>query len=156
MPPPSNPAAFETDLPPELLQQGWRKFWSRRENRPYFFNRMSGDTMWEMPPIHVNNHSNNMNMNPLNDPLGINQSNNQNQNQMQIQPGMKRRPSEEMNAGGKKLILAGPWDLEIPTNVILYERQPTRLPHPTPEVELLRFGFVMKLRQSYQVNDLMP
>ena len=40
--PPSNHAAFETDLPPELLQQGWRKFWSRRENRPYFFNRMSG------------------------------------------------------------------------------------------------------------------
>ena len=51
--PGSMPAsAFEVDLPPELLHQGWRKFWSRRENRPYFFNRASGDTMWEMPPIH--------------------------------------------------------------------------------------------------------
>ena len=90
-----------------------------------------------------------------------------------MQAGMKRRPSEEMGgsggssgatpgsgggsssgggAGGKKFILAGPWDLEIPTNVILYERQPSMLPHPSPEVELVRFAFVMKLRQSYQVN----
>ena len=96
-----------------------------------------------------------------------------------MQAGMKRRPSEEMGGsvgastglatpigsggvgssgasgapGGKKLfILAGPWDLEIPTNVILYERQPTMLPHPSPEVELVRYAFVMKLRQSYQVK----
>ena len=98
-----------------------------------------------------------------------------------MQAGMKRRPSEEMGGSvgastglatpigsggagssgaggapsGKKLfILAGPWDLEIPTNVILYERQPTMLPHPSPEVELVRYAFVMKLRQSYQVCDL--
>ena len=98
-----------------------------------------------------------------------------------MQAGMKRRPSEEMGGSvgastglatpigsggvgssgaggapsGKKLfILAGPWDLEIPTNVILYERQPTMLPHPSPEVELVRYAFVMKLRQSYQVRIL--
>ena len=160
--PPSNPAAFETDLPPELLHQGWRKFWSRRENRPYFFNRMSGDTMWEMPPIHANNgphapgpspghvqagaggHAPHFN-NPINDPLGINNGPHQSH-------AMKRRPSEEMMGGnaGKKLILAGPWDLELPTNVILYERQPSMLTHPHPEIELMRFGYVMKLRQSYQ------
>jgi len=209
--PPSNHAAFETDLPPELLQQGWRKFWSRRENRPYFFNRMSGDTMWEMPPI-FNNQGPNQQQNqpphfnnPMNDPLGINSSQNgppgpahghpaphpgpasggghhaapgpDRGQQFQMQAGMKRRPSEEMGGSvgastglatpigsggvgssgaggapsGKKLfILAGPWDLEIPTNVILYERQPTMLPHPSPEVELVRYAFVMKLRQSYQ------
>jgi hypothetical protein len=67
---PGHPSAFETDLPLELLNQGWRKFWSRRENRPYFFNRVSGDTMWEMPPIfnHHPTHSS------LSDPLGINQN----------------------------------------------------------------------------------
>ena len=37
-PPPGHPQ-FEIDMPPELLQQGWRKYWSKRENRPYFFNR---------------------------------------------------------------------------------------------------------------------
>ncbi len=168
--PPSNPAAFEVDLPPELLHQGWRKFWSRRENRPYFFNRASGDTMWEMPPIHANNQPNpppgpgggpHFHNNPLNDPLGISQNGpsssgppppgHPNPN-FHMQAGMKRRPSEENQQGqhNKKMILQGPWDLEIPTNVILFERQPCLLPHPQPEVELMRFQFVMKLRQSYQ------
>jgi hypothetical protein len=52
--------------------------------------------------------------------------------------------------GGKKFILAGPWDLEIPTNVIMYERSLSLMPHPHPEVESLRFTYVMKLRQSFQ------
>ena len=64
---------------------------------------------------------------------------------------LKRRPSEEMGGpGSKKFFLAGPWDLEIATNVIMFERPPTLLPHPHPEVEVLRFNYVMKLRQSFQ------
>ena len=174
--PPSNPAAFETDLPPELLHQGWRKFWSRRENRPYFFNRMSGDTMWEMPPIHANTNNGPQQPpasggppagpsgpgghppapphfnNPINDPLGINNGPHQSHHHHGGHHALKRRPSEEMMGGnaGKKLILTGPWDLEIPTNVILYERQPYLLTHPHPEIEIMRFTYVMKLRQSYQ------
>eukprot|EP00095_Tigriopus_kingsejongensis_P012277 maker-scaffold577_size191314-snap-gene-0.35 protein:Tk12277 transcript:maker-scaffold577_size191314-snap-gene-0.35-mRNA-1 annotation:"phosphorylated ctd-interacting factor 1" len=43
----------EVDLPPDLLHQGWRKFWSKRESRPYYFNRLTGDTMWDLPgPTH--------------------------------------------------------------------------------------------------------
>ena len=42
---------FEVDLPPELLQVGWRKYWSRRENRPYFFNRATGETLWDLAEI---------------------------------------------------------------------------------------------------------
>ncbi len=80
---------------------------------------------------------------------------------------MKRRASEELghphhgqvpphphphhaSAPKKYLIVSGPWDLEIPTNVILFERKPTLLPHPHPEVEAHRFSYVMKLRQSFQ------
>lgn len=37
------------DLPVELLQAGWRKFWSKRENRPYFFNKITNESLWEMP-----------------------------------------------------------------------------------------------------------
>ena len=37
------------DLPPELLEVGWRRFWSRREGRPYFFNKVSNESRWEMP-----------------------------------------------------------------------------------------------------------
>ena len=42
---------LEHDLPPELLQQGWRKFWSKRENRIYFWNKANGESLWEMPPL---------------------------------------------------------------------------------------------------------
>lgn len=37
------------DLPVELLQMGWRRFWSKREQRPYFFNRNTNESLWEMP-----------------------------------------------------------------------------------------------------------
>lgn len=42
---------LEHDLPAELLQQGWRKFWSKRENRIYFWNKANGESLWEMPPL---------------------------------------------------------------------------------------------------------
>lgn len=46
-PPSLNPDA---DLPPELVAAGWRKFWSKREQRVYFWNRLSGESLWDMPP----------------------------------------------------------------------------------------------------------
>ena len=210
-PPPSS--AFETDLPHELLQQGWRKFWSRRENRPYFFNRVTGDTMWEMPPFHSHPGGGGGggpgpgapppgpsggpppppgggSFERSSDPLGINQNNGPpppangphphhhhppppgggHHHHHQPPPhhsmhhgGLKRRPSEEM--GGQPpphkqqhpqqsraphMIVAGPWDLELPTNAIIHERRPSPLPHPHPDVELLRFSYVAKLRQTFQ------
>ena len=39
------------DLPEVLLQQGWRKFWSKREGRPYFFNKITQQSLWETPPL---------------------------------------------------------------------------------------------------------
>lgn len=41
------------DLPPELLQAGWRKFWSRREGRPYYFNKLTNESLWETPTLGV-------------------------------------------------------------------------------------------------------
>ena len=49
-----------------------------------------------------------------------------------------------------QFIVAGPWDLELPTNVIMYERTPGMWPHPHPDTEVLRFQFIMKLRQTFQ------
>jgi len=160
---PINPN-FEVDLPHELLQQGWRKFWSRRENRPYFFNRANGETLWDMPGSVPQTFERNC------DPLGINtppsgpppqqqqhhpaQPNHHHPQQQhphgQLQQGVKRRASEELGPNAKKIIVAGPWDLEIPTNVIMFEKPPTLLPHPHQEVEVLRFQLMCKLRQSYQ------
>lgn len=42
---------IEPELPLELLQQGWKKFWSKRENRPYFWNKLTGESLWEFPPL---------------------------------------------------------------------------------------------------------
>jgi len=39
------------DLPAELLAVGWRRFWSRRERRPYFYNKLTSESRWEMPPL---------------------------------------------------------------------------------------------------------
>ncbi|KAH6945394.1 hypothetical protein HPB50_008212 [Hyalomma asiaticum] len=39
------------DLPAELLQVGWRRFWSKREGRPYFFNKLTNESLWEMPRL---------------------------------------------------------------------------------------------------------
>ncbi|GLH02986.1 Phosphorylated CTD-interacting factor 1 [Gryllus bimaculatus] len=135
---------LEHDLPPELLQQGWRKFWSKREHRPYFWNKLTGESLWEMPLLKPQ-------FDRLTDPLGI-------CNPAPVANGppgpvpVKRRASEE-GVGSpvtKKFVLAGPWDLEIATNVVIYERPPTILPHPHPDVEVLRCSLAAKLRQCYQ------
>ena len=41
------------DLPLPLLNIGWRKFWSNREQRPYFFNKFTNESSWEMPVINA-------------------------------------------------------------------------------------------------------
>lgn len=58
---------YAEELHPDLVMAGWRKFWSKRENRPYFWNKASGESLWEMPgPMHRS-----AGFNPLTDPLGI-------------------------------------------------------------------------------------
>uniref|UniRef100_A0A8C5CHS5 Phosphorylated CTD interacting factor 1 n=1 Tax=Gadus morhua TaxID=8049 RepID=A0A8C5CHS5_GADMO len=39
------------ELPDELLQAGWGRCWSKRENRPYYFNRFTNQSLWEMPVL---------------------------------------------------------------------------------------------------------
>lgn len=134
-------SVFNDDLHPELVHQGWRKFWSKRENRPYFWNKLTGESLWETPLIKAQ-------FDPITDPLGICHAGPQ---PVTTSPmGLKRRASEDGGPIAKKFILPGPWDLEIPTNVIIYERAPTIAPHPHPEIEGYRCGLTSKLRQCYQ------
>ena len=48
--PPGSPDPVH-DLPQALLDVGWRKFWSKREGRPYFFNKTTNQSLWEMPTL---------------------------------------------------------------------------------------------------------
>lgn len=133
---------LQAELHPDLLQQGWRKYWSKRENRPYFWNKLSGESMWELPAVKRD-------FDPITDPLGICHTGPPNAGNMTPGPN-KRRPSEDSGPPPKKFVLAGPWDIEVPTNVVIYERPPTICPHPHPEIEGFRFTLANKLRQCYQ------
>ena len=44
----SNASSVCTD---ELIQAGWSKCWSKRENRAYYFNRFTNQSLWEMPVL---------------------------------------------------------------------------------------------------------
>jgi len=48
-----NPASPGRDLPLELLEAGWRKFYSKREQRPYFFNKFTNQSLWDEPTLEV-------------------------------------------------------------------------------------------------------
>ncbi|XP_017003850.2 mRNA (2'-O-methyladenosine-N(6)-)-methyltransferase [Drosophila takahashii] len=162
-PPTLGPGGYGEELTAELVNQGWRKFWSKRENRPYYWNKVTGESLWEMPGTRP--------FDPLTDPLGICHAGgptpmtpqHQQQHQQHHHHHLKRRPSDDMHihpnqqqhhvGGGppmKKFVLAGPWDLEVCTNAVIVERPPTLLPQPHPEVEALRAAFTMKLLKTYE------
>ncbi|XP_065135547.1 mRNA (2'-O-methyladenosine-N(6)-)-methyltransferase isoform X1 [Paramisgurnus dabryanus] len=52
------------ELPDELIQAGWSKCWSKRENRPYYFNRFTNQSLWEVPVLGQHD--------VISDPLGLN------------------------------------------------------------------------------------
>ncbi|XP_073842629.1 phosphorylated CTD-interacting factor 1 isoform X2 [Musca autumnalis] len=171
-PPPMYTAGggYGEELTAELVNQGWRKFWSKRENRPYYWNKITGESLWEMPGARP--------FDPLTDPLGIShggqmppmhQPHHPHPHMQQLPPGghhqqhhnLKRRPSDDMHMHGghgghgqqppmKKFVLAGPWDLEVCTNAVIVERPPTLLPQPHPEIEALRAAYTMKLVKTYE------
>ena len=142
------------DLPPELLQQGWRKFWSRREGRPYYFNKVTNESIWEMPKFSGQ-------YDPMTDPLGINSSNSNFQPPTPTDPGtppiypifnpsivpFMQKNVEQINNGKKSLI--GPFDFDIDSNCFIWEGLVFYYFHAHPETELLRCNFINKVRQQY-------
>ncbi|XP_015683952.1 mRNA (2'-O-methyladenosine-N(6)-)-methyltransferase [Protobothrops mucrosquamatus] len=134
------PARLVQDLPDELVQAGWEKCWSKRENRPYYFNRFTNQSLWEMPLLGQHD--------VISDPLGLNAA-----------PGpaeggageaaaaesnsCKRRLSEEGQPSGN---LAKKPKMEVPAN-------PTAQPAPnissTPGTPLLKvWGVSPEERQA--------
>ncbi|ELU00100.1 hypothetical protein CAPTEDRAFT_219923 [Capitella teleta] len=152
---PAQPGDPVHDLPHDLLEAGWRRFWSRREGRPYFFNKVSNESRWEIPGQDAFTDS---------DPLGIDASPapmpSRSLSIDTAMPstsngvGMKRRSSEDPNlmSPAKKISFSySPyWNFDIPTNVMIWERKPCYLPPPHPEIELLRTQLMSKLRIQYK------
>lgn len=141
------------DLPPELLQQGWRKFWSRRENRFYYFNKVTNHSIWDMPKSSQ--------YDPTTDPLGIQASQSANfQPPTPTDPGtppifpvfnlnlppLNSKPVDLLNTEKKYI---GPFDFEIDSNCTIWEGMVFYYFHPHPDAETLRCTFVNKLRQQF-------
>ncbi|XP_022705330.1 phosphorylated CTD-interacting factor 1-like isoform X2 [Varroa jacobsoni] len=160
------------DLPPELLNQGWRKFFSKRENRFYFFNKVTNESLWEMPPMPGSSSG----YDPLTDPLGISGPSSDmpptpphqtgsphhpmpHSHAHPVHPGphpspQKRHASLEGESSAKKSSgaqnwLNGPFDLEVGSNIMMVERPPSSLPPPLPEIEVFRAVLLHKLKQQF-------
>ncbi|KAM9525114.1 mRNA (2'-O-methyladenosine-N(6)-)-methyltransferase [Salvelinus alpinus] len=81
------------ELPDELVQAGWSKCWSKRENRPYWFNRFTNQSLWEMPVLGQHD--------VISDPLGLNAAPAEGTGDAGVGNGQrKRRLSEEATQGG--------------------------------------------------------
>lgn len=130
-----------------------------RVRSPYYFNKLTNESLWDTPRLGANHQPV---IASFHDPLGI---------QTQPQPptptdpgtpglppfggvhwparGEKRSQSFDEANANKRFILNGPWDLEAPTNVVIWERVPILTPHSHPDVEMLRASLSVKLRQQY-------
>ncbi|KAJ0002350.1 hypothetical protein NQD34_007499 [Periophthalmus magnuspinnatus] len=109
------------ELPDELVQAGWSKCWSRRENRPYYFNRFTNQSLWEVPVLGQHD--------VISDPLGLNAAPAEGGDAN----GRKRRMSEEQSSNKRPKVEPStpispstpgvkPWSTE--------EKQPTATPAP--------------------------
>uniref|UniRef100_A0A8D0ABM9 mRNA (2'-O-methyladenosine-N(6)-)-methyltransferase n=1 Tax=Sander lucioperca TaxID=283035 RepID=A0A8D0ABM9_SANLU len=141
--PPLSPSttAKPPELPDELVQAGWSKCWSRRENRPYYFNRFTNQSLWEVPVLGQHD--------VISDPLGLNAAPAEGgAGEGNLGNGQrKRRISEEQGAGLNSIKRVKVkttttttttriyWDLDTQTNAVIRE-------HPPPQL-------VTKLRQHY-------
>uniref|UniRef100_A0A4W3J3U8 mRNA (2'-O-methyladenosine-N(6)-)-methyltransferase n=1 Tax=Callorhinchus milii TaxID=7868 RepID=A0A4W3J3U8_CALMI len=141
----------------ELVQAGWAKCWSRRENRPYYFNKFTNQSLWELPVFGQHD--------VISDPLGLNATMESNEGEATADNGLRKRRHSEENQQQSANSFKKPrvskcvnlglgrdvyWDLDIPTNVVIKESAPIEALSPHPEVELLRAQLTVKLRQHYQ------
>ncbi|XP_037346421.2 mRNA (2'-O-methyladenosine-N(6)-)-methyltransferase [Pungitius pungitius] len=95
--PPLSPSSTSKppELPDELVQAGWAKCWSRRENRPYYFNRFTNQSLWEVPVLGQHD--------VISDPLGLNAAPTEG-GDINVGNGQrKRRISEEQGPGPKRV-----------------------------------------------------
>ncbi|XP_054472309.1 LOW QUALITY PROTEIN: mRNA (2'-O-methyladenosine-N(6)-)-methyltransferase [Anoplopoma fimbria] len=153
MPSPSGPASSQgpplspsttskpPELPDELVQAGWSKCWSRRENRPYYFNRFTNQSLWEVPVLGQHD--------VISDPLGLNAAPAEGGDSNLGNGQRKRSSSEEQGAGPNSIKRVKvepttpispstpgvkPWNSAPRTNRPYQPYRPPTTPSPAPAV----------------------
>uniref|UniRef100_A0A8C1SIF5 mRNA (2'-O-methyladenosine-N(6)-)-methyltransferase n=1 Tax=Cyprinus carpio TaxID=7962 RepID=A0A8C1SIF5_CYPCA len=136
------------ELPDELIQAGWSKCWSKRENRPYYFNRFTNQSLWEMPVLGQHDvivssgFRVEIPVTPTTPTVPISPST----------PGVKPWVNTTDDKQGQTSVPAPApvyWDLDVQTNAVIRERAPADHLPPHPEIELQRAQLTTKLRQHY-------
>ncbi|KAJ3602425.1 hypothetical protein NHX12_030180 [Muraenolepis orangiensis] len=74
---------------------GWVRCWSKRENRPYYFNRFTNQSLWEMPVLGQHD--------VISDPLGLNAAPVEGVEANLGNGQRKRRVSEEQGGGANSV-----------------------------------------------------
>lgn len=150
----SLPSPGKEDLPPKLVEAGWRKFWSQRENRFYFFNKLTNKSMWDMPGTEESILLENpIDSAPLDDPLGLNPVNCEPDTSMKLTTVTKKRKSTDNfqdSSFSKQAKLENFWNFEVEADVMVMESAPCNVTPPIPEVEQFRANLTNQLRQQYQ------
>ncbi|XP_035679129.1 mRNA (2'-O-methyladenosine-N(6)-)-methyltransferase-like isoform X1 [Branchiostoma floridae] len=148
------------DLPEEVLRAGWRRFWSKREKRWYYFNKMTGESLWEMPVVHKSPHNGVPGgSDRITDPLGISVPDTPTDVRSPPPFDLKRRRDSEASitslgsmSPSKRMKMEGPvyWNFDILSNAIIFEHPPCTMPPVHPEAESYRAQLTNKLRSQYQ------
>uniref|UniRef100_A0A8C4GXW1 mRNA (2'-O-methyladenosine-N(6)-)-methyltransferase n=1 Tax=Dicentrarchus labrax TaxID=13489 RepID=A0A8C4GXW1_DICLA len=138
----------------ELVQAGWSKCWSRRENRPYYFNRFTNQSLWEVPVLGqhdvivssvyydgtVINAA--LNIHIISYVMSLLVVSDDCTSDISIKTELtsynQRRAATSPTLATTQVTLLIYWDLDIQTNAVIRERPP-----------LQRAQLVTKLRQHY-------
>uniref|UniRef100_A0A672N947 mRNA (2'-O-methyladenosine-N(6)-)-methyltransferase n=1 Tax=Sinocyclocheilus grahami TaxID=75366 RepID=A0A672N947_SINGR len=154
-------------LSDELIQAGWSKCWSKRENRPYYFNRFTNQSLWEMPVL--GQHDVIVSSGFRANQISLLWSLGKNFDRLYFTPTTPTVPISPSTPGVKPWVnttddkqgqtsVPAPapyrpsvvyWDLDIQTNAVIRERAPADHLPPHPEIELQRAQLTTKLRQHY-------
>ncbi|XP_063816546.1 mRNA (2'-O-methyladenosine-N(6)-)-methyltransferase isoform X4 [Pseudophryne corroboree] len=133
-----------SDLPDELLQAGWEKCWSKRESRPYYFNRFTNQSLWEMPVLGQHD--------VISDPLGLNAAPVPAEGAMPTTPKdtkpRKRRLSEEV------AVTDGTKKLKVESTPVTPSPVPSSPVVPGVSVEEKQFATLIKPSDVYWDLDI--
>jgi phosphorylated CTD-interacting factor 1 len=112
---------------------------------------VTNESLWETPMLNK--------FDPSTDPLQLSNTTGPNGPHSPL-PGVSKQPYKpplKRNISNpaqqppmKKFVLAGPWDLEVQSNVYIYNRPPSHLLHPHPEIEHMRNQAAVKLFQIFE------
>ena len=129
--------SINSELPFALTDQGWMKVWSKTNNRPYLWNKLTNESLWELPTMQ--------------NPLGL--CFNTPPPDSPIQDSIcesKREPTpEQCGLQSKKLKLLDFFEINLPINITILNQPPCNNTQSYSEIEAYKLSILSKFKQCY-------